>query len=119
MIVFIIIILLYVNQSDDNIDNIKITTAHISKTNIESINTIYANENLAEKIHVYSYEIKYRLKIYFNYVVSSNEYKGSMYYPDSNYISFDSINKIKLHFRKNSYFILFYDKQNPKKYWIE
>jgi hypothetical protein len=61
----------------------------------------------------------YRIKILFEYEIDFEKYKGHVYIPDSNYYPYDKIIMIKKYYQLNPHLLIFYDKRNPSKYWID
>jgi hypothetical protein len=119
ILVLIVILLLCVNQFDNDIDNINIVDAHIYNLIIEDFNIIHNDLNVANKIHVYKHLMLYRLKILFKYKVNFENYDGYFYLPDEKYYTYDQINVVKKYLQIYPYLFVFYNKNNPKQYWID
>lgn len=73
--------------------------------------------NTYKNISTYSYDVKQRLKIYFIYKVNNKTYNGFMYYPER-LCDIHTIKNLKKTILLNKHFFVFYDKNNPKMYWI-
>lgn len=115
----IIVILLYINQTDNNVENINITEAHILRVDIENFNIVHNDLNLTNKIQVYKHLMLYRLKIYFEYEIDFVNYKGETYFPDKNYYDYTQMININKYCQSRRQLLLFYNEKNPSNYWFD
>lgn len=115
----IIIILLYINQTDNNIENINITEARILGVDTENFNIVHNDLNLTNEIQVYKHLMLYRLKIFFEYEIDFVNYKGETYFPDKNYYDYAQILNIKKYCKERRQLLLFYNEKNPNNFWFD
>jgi len=114
----LILIYTYINQIDNNSNNIDITEAHIYRVETEKYETLHTDLNITNKIHVGKYLMLYKIKILFKYEINFETYEGYFYIPQNKYYTHQQMLEIKKYLSKYKNLLIFYNIKNPKKYWL-